>query len=545
MAALQGIDGLKAPAGRKRFAFIFPMASGHINASFPIARSLVDAGHEVHYLCHANMRHAVVGTGAVFHSVTEQQPELYEGREAENWGAFGSLRKEYDMESGSLLVSAFKLMAVQVELMLPGTLRWLRSLRPSVVMFCPVMNSEAVLAAKILGIPSIALLTLAGAGGVALLLDEVLRKTGLTPSAVEMEQNSYEPNLTAIRRLNAQYGLNLTPLSFAWVAPLGHLKLLADVSATIVTTSEALQDPVSEELAAAYEADGVSMVFVGPCLDRPGAARAGTHKYVGAAEGEGQGCADPVELVRAARRAGRRVVLASMGTIITGDHKQFGWNGRLPGPGGSPRGLSGCQLSRAVWAGVFDALGASSAASGALILVAVGPQPDPLGECAAPANAQCAPTMPQVDVLRVGVDAFVTHGGQNSFMEALAHATPVVICPGFGDQITNAHKAADLGVGLMVDRPDPDEGEEAAAMARFGLDVRDALLRVLGEPAFRANAERYAEQLRAAGGVPRATEIVLTVAQAASPALAESWKHPRDRVSCSDTQGLCASMAGA
>ena len=33
----------------------------------------------------------------------------------------------------------------------------------------------------------------------------------------------------------------------------------------------------------------------------------------------------------------------------------------------------------------------------------------------------------QVDLLRLGVDVFLTHGGQNSFMEALSTGVPMVV----------------------------------------------------------------------------------------------------------------------
>ena len=35
-----------AMESRLRFAFVFPMASGHINPSLPVARGLVKLGHE-------------------------------------------------------------------------------------------------------------------------------------------------------------------------------------------------------------------------------------------------------------------------------------------------------------------------------------------------------------------------------------------------------------------------------------------------------------------------------------------------------------------
>ena len=59
----------------------------------------------------------------------------------------------------------------------------------------------------------------------------------------------------------------------------------------------------------------------------------------------------------------------------------------------------------------------------------------------------CSPTLPQVDLLRLGVELFLTHGGQNSFMEALSQGCPLVVCPGFADQPVNAAKAEALGIG--------------------------------------------------------------------------------------------------
>lgn len=50
-----------------------------------------------------------------------------------------------------------------------------------------------------------------------------------------------------------------------------------------------------------------------------------------------------------------------------------------------------------------------------------------------------------LQVLKAGVDLFLTHGGQNSFMESLMAGTPVVVCPGFGDQIANAMRAEMTG----------------------------------------------------------------------------------------------------
>merc|ERR1712186_1985 len=90
--------------------------------------------------------------------------------------------------------------------------------------------------------------------------------------------------------------------------------------------------------------------------------------------------------------------------------------------------LTGQELCQAAWGAVFDAFGSRVAEEGALIVVSLGPQKDPLGDLRVPPNAIRAPFVAQVDILKAGVDIFLTHGGQNSFTEALASGVPLVVC---------------------------------------------------------------------------------------------------------------------
>ena len=61
-----------------------------------------------------------------------------------------------------------------------------------------------------------------------------------------------------------------------------------------------------------------------------------------------------------------------------------------------------------VWS-VKQALG-SDAPDAPLLLVSLGPQADALENLELPKNAFCLPSMPQVDLLKSGVDLFLTHG---------------------------------------------------------------------------------------------------------------------------------------
>eukprot|EP00931_Biecheleriopsis_adriatica_P085579 TRINITY_DN601_c0_g1_i6.p1 TRINITY_DN601_c0_g1~~TRINITY_DN601_c0_g1_i6.p1 ORF type:complete len:341 (-),score=76.52 TRINITY_DN601_c0_g1_i6:50-937(-) len=279
----------------------------------------------------------------------------------------------------------------------------------------------------------------------------------------------------------------------------------------MVTTTEDFWDPISPELQQAMHANSSKSVAVGPLFDEAGSKRAAGHRSGHHQEEttDGPSADEILEKVLIARKAGRAVVLASMGTMITGDVGSYGWEGRCEGADGQPRGLKGKELCRGAWAGLFDAFGSEEAEEGPLILLALGPQPNALGHLVLPPNAICAPVLPQVDLLKAGIDIFLTHGGQNSFTEALANNTPLVVCPGFGDQPINARKAVDMGVGLKVDRPDPDAGHEDEAVAAYRADVKSALLEVFGKPEFKAGASSCGENLRRAGGVPRAVQLIL------------------------------------
>lgn len=502
----------------QNFVFVFPMFSGHINPSLPIARSLVKLGHAVHYVCAEQMREAIEGTGAKFHAEGDVEPELYAGRPTDLMGLMAELQKEHGLEKNSLLLSAsFLMKEIVLERRLPGLIRFLQATKPAAVLYCPLSSAEAAWAARSQGIPHVGLNTIAGPGALTLALEQFAAQLTLTTEDIDRMMYDFEPNLQAHKRLQLKYGFGLEG-DGGMDKPLGRMPHAAHAAFTMVTTTEDLYDPISPELLEAYESEGAKFVAVGPLLDEAGAKRAAGHRCKQEQQDDDHDDAtatepEILEKVASARKSGRAVVLASMGTVITGDLEGVGWEGRRPGADGQPRGLTGRELCRGAWSGVFEAFGAEKAEDGPLIVLALGPQPGALGELLPPQNAICAPVIPQVDVLKAGVDVFLTHGGQNSFTEALAAATPLVVCPGFGDQPLNAQKAVDVGVGMKVDRPDPDAGHEAEAVTAYRTEVATALRAVFAGRGFKTAAERCAENLRRAGGVPRAVELVLAASQ--------------------------------
>ena len=546
------------PPPQQTLAFVFPLMAGDVNPSFPIARQLVARGHHVHYLCFSQFRDAIEDTGATFHDAASAEPELYATRTPGPFGAMQALTQETpDAQGGGEYFARVALANVQLELQLPGVLRWLAEVRPAAVVYDPVISREAAVAAKLLDIPAVALLAFAGPAAWADTVASKLRTERKSAAEMQSEAAECAANVAATDRINAWCGLGLKPRYCN-----GELEPIPKL--TLVTTTRALAAPASAELQAAHAAAGAREVYVGPLLDVEGALRAGGFK-TGAAPAAAPAAAsakvstfvttkkkfdayvlwpppqfepplkkhelihqaiklneqkpavedDVMVRVHAARAAGRRVVLASMGTVATGDHPTLGWRG-TPRAGG---GLTGAALCRAAWGGMFDAVGGDDGGESPLLVVVLGPQKDPLGDLPLPPNAVCAPNVPLVDILRAGVAAFLTHGGQNSFMEALSQETPLLVCPTAGDQFDNARLAARLGIGLWADRPDPDAGGEAAAAAAYRAEVAAKLTQLVADEGggFKRAVQAQAASLASAGGVPRAAEVVLAAAARAPP----------------------------
>eukprot|EP00931_Biecheleriopsis_adriatica_P072733 TRINITY_DN47149_c0_g1_i1.p1 TRINITY_DN47149_c0_g1~~TRINITY_DN47149_c0_g1_i1.p1 ORF type:complete len:483 (-),score=102.59 TRINITY_DN47149_c0_g1_i1:320-1768(-) len=467
-----------------RIAFACSAHVGHLNPSLPLVKALVELGHEIHYLCFESARPKIEKAGAIFHDVVEIQKELY--GECKTCGAVGGsvpIMEQQGLDTSSFL-SLMKVANVCLEKELPGTLRFFRQLQPAALVYDPLMFCRwASHAAKVLGIPAVGLLTLAGPGAMREHSPATMRP--LTIADLDRIVREFSPHNSATERLNDQYRLDLEPGLFF---PDGYLDTCRS-NKIIVTTSEDLQDPMTPDLARAYQSAASSFVYVGPLLSE---ASAGEDALV--------------RKVLQARASGRSVVVVSMGTLIVSNHAVMGWHARR-----GVASITSKDLCQAAWGGTFDAFVDDD--ESALVIVAVGPQAHPLGDLVVPPSAVCVPSLPQVELLRAGIDVFVTHGGQNSFTEAMATGTAVVVCPGFGDQLVNAQKSVDLGVGLKVDQPSAvHASEDASAALEYRSQVCEAVRAVSSNISFKRAAEVQAEKLRQAGGLPRAVGIVIAAA---------------------------------
>lgn len=110
-----------------------------------------------------------------------------------------------------------------------------------------------------------------------------------------------------------------------------------------------------------------------------------------------------------------------------------------------------------------------------VVLATGGVDPQELGQV--PDNVEVHEHIPQMSVLR-HAGAFLSHGGMNSTMEALAHGVPLVELAQTGEQRTVAKRVEELGLGraLEPDSLDPhqlrDAIEHVLTAESIGIAVR-------------------------------------------------------------------------
>lgn len=118
-----------------------------------------------------------------------------------------------------------------------------------------------------------------------------------------------------------------------------------------------------------------------------------------------------------------------------------------------------------------------------------------------PANFIVRAYIPQLALL-ARVDAVVCHGGHNTTCEALAHGLPLVIAPIKDDQPIVADQVVAAGAGIRI-----KFGRVQAA------ELREAVSRVLTEPALRTAAVHIRDSFTAAGGAATAATHLETLGE--------------------------------
>ena len=120
--------------------------------------------------------------------------------------------------------------------------------------------------------------------------------------------------------------------------------------------------------------------------------------------------------------------------------------------------------------------------------------PSELGDL--PANFDVRRHVPQLEVL-AHADAFLTHAGMNSTMEALHSSVPMVAIPQMNEQRANALRVEELGLGSHL----PKEETNARKL-------REAVDAVAGDQAVRERVRAMGERMRKVDGRALAADAV-------------------------------------
>ena len=94
-------------------------------------------------------------------------------------------------------------------------------------------------------------------------------------------------------------------------------------------------------------------------------------------------------------------------------------------------------------------------------------------------------------------DLVVNHGGSGSVIGALAHGLPLVVLPMGADQLPNAQRCEQLGVGVVLD-----------AVRVTPRSVRDATSALLSDAHAREAAERIRDEIASLPGPEAAVPML-------------------------------------
>ncbi|CAK8989968.1 unnamed protein product [Durusdinium trenchii] len=360
----------------------FP-ATGHMNPTLPpggfmqiqvtpLVTELVAREIPVSYFVHETVREVVEATGAQWHALLDPQCSASGPAEEQlqKYVPDQTPKEDYAFPLSSLVFSASEA---------PALIAQLRTLKPlpSVIVYDPFLPL-GLLAARELGIPAVATVTMAGPGVVEV------------HPPVQQKWESNAVSRRARQEIKELYNFDV----FA------HGSFLE------------------------FYSPDQNIECVGPLLNP---------KILRLSNAELTHSAAPMlpREVDAARAAGRRILYVSAGTVATGRL----WNEKF-GPKGLSNGLSECtgkELIQLLYRTVFEAFGGAED----VLLVVSTAREDALEGLDLPNNLVARPSLPQLELLPK-CHAFITHGGANSMHEALTFGVPMVVVPIFGDQPSNA-----------------------------------------------------------------------------------------------------------
>lgn len=170
----------------------------------------------------------------------------------------------------------------------------------------------------------------------------------------------------------------------------------------------------------------------------------------------------------------------------------------LPPPDGRPLGYASLGSLQGARRGLFEAIAAAAREADLQLVVSHAGGLTDREAAALPGGPTTYDFLLQDDVMaRAGVA--ILHGGLNTVLDAAAHGVPLVILPIAFEQGAVGMRVARSGMGVTLPRWRTTRGM-----------LRDAIRRVLDDPAFAQAAARIRREIAIAGGVARAATLVET-----------------------------------
>ena len=131
------------------------------------------------------------------------------------------------------------------------------------------------------------------------------------------------------------------------------------------------------------------------------------------------------------------------------------------------------------------------------VVMAVGNRADLSGmHRVPPKNVSLRRHVPQLKVL-AQADAFISHGGMGSTMEAMYYGVPLVVIPQMSEQRINATQVQELNLGRCVPSADATASE-----------MRRVFMSVVGDKALKSRVEEMQREVQGAGGAQAAADVV-------------------------------------
>jgi UDP:flavonoid glycosyltransferase YjiC (YdhE family) len=104
------------------------------------------------------------------------------------------------------------------------------------------------------------------------------------------------------------------------------------------------------------------------------------------------------------------------------------------------------------------------------------------------------------------VDLVITHGGNNTVTEAFHHGKPMIVLPLFWDQVDNAQRVEELGLGLRL-----------STYAFEDPELSGAVEQLTGDAALGDRLAAMSRRIRSTSGTAWAAELVERVAMKGEP----------------------------